>query len=84
MRSIASCGVPFFARMPYQVENSKPGRPASADVGTSGSAGTRFGAVIARPRSLPPAICGAEVPSPSNATGTWPASRSCISGPAPR
>ena len=70
MRSIASGGVPFFAKMPYHVENSKPGSPASADVGTSGIAGTRFGAVIASPRSVPAAICGAEVPSPSNTTGT--------------
>jgi hypothetical protein len=34
------------------VENSKPGKPASADVGTSGNGGTRFAAVIASPRRL--------------------------------
>jgi hypothetical protein len=45
-------GVPAGARMPYQVVTSKSGRPASAAVGTSGSAGERCGATTASARSL--------------------------------
>ena len=41
--------------MPYQPTTSKPGS-ASATAGTSGRAATRFGVVMASPRSLPPRI----------------------------
>ena len=45
-------GVPAGASTPYQVVTSKSGSPASAAVGTSGSAGERCGATTASARSL--------------------------------
>jgi hypothetical protein len=51
-------GVPFGTKMPSQPVASKPGKPDSATVGTSGSAALRFGEVTARPRTLPPLMCG--------------------------
>ena len=43
---------------PDIVSNSWPGRPASAIVITSGSAGERFGVVTANARNFPSLTCG--------------------------
>lgn len=51
--AMASGGVPAGANRPTQASSSKPGRPASAVVGTSGSMGWRVLLVTARALSLP-------------------------------
>ena len=56
--AITSGGVPLGTRMPSQPLASKPGKPDSATVGTSGNAGLRVADVTARPRTLPPWMCG--------------------------
>ena len=45
-------GVPAGTTTPHQDAMSTPGTPASASVGTSGSAGVRFAEVTARMRTL--------------------------------
>src|SRR5262250_820188 len=59
-RSFASTGSGVFAgaTRPYQEEASKPTRPCSATVGTSGSADGRFAPALASARTLPAATCG--------------------------
>src|SRR5262245_31828674 len=42
------------AHTPYQTVTSKPGKPASATVGTSGNSGLRVSVLTASPRVLPP------------------------------
>ena len=54
-----SFGVPAGASTPCMVSDSWPSTPASAMVGTSGSAGERLVEVTASPRRLPPVTCGA-------------------------
>ena len=49
-----SFGVAAGASTPNQVPMSKPFRPASSSVGTSGSADERLAVVTARALSLPP------------------------------
>src|SRR5258706_14823191 len=71
-------GVPAGARIPYQVVTSKFGSPASAAVGTSGSAGARCGATRARARSFPALMCGATAGTPITTSWIWPASTSFI------
>ena len=44
--------------IPNIVSDSWLGKPASAKVGTSGSAGARFGVVTASARSIPSLTCG--------------------------
>ena len=56
---------------------------AGGTVGTLGSTGLRATLVTASGISLPALICTDEVPMPSKARSTCPASRSTISGPAP-
>ena len=46
-------GVFAGAKMPNQTIASKPGKPCSATVGTSGRSGERFELVTASARSLP-------------------------------
>ncbi|MNV76109.1 hypothetical protein D3C71_1694430 [compost metagenome] len=48
-----SLGVPAGAANPNQVTASKPGKPRSAMVGTSGISGTRCAEVTASARILP-------------------------------
>ncbi len=64
--------------MPYQVVTSKPRRPASAMVGTSGKAGRRCGAITASARSLPDLTCGAAAGTPMTTKSMRPAITSCI------
>ena len=52
------------------------GSPASAKVGTCGSAALRLGRVTARARSLPSRMCGSTVPPETTITWVRPASRS--------
>ena len=51
-----SFGVPAGTNTPYQVVISRPGKPASASVGTSGNSDERFAVVTASARTLPPLI----------------------------
>src|SRR4029453_17843883 len=71
------------ASTPNHDEASKPGRPASATVGTSGSAGARVADVTASGRSFPALICGSDGGRLSNISCTWPPSRSCSAGALP-
>ena len=62
---------------------SKPLRPASSSVGTSGSADERLAVVTASARSLPALMCGSTGVMVSNDIVIWPPSRSVVSGPLP-
>ena len=57
-RFITAAGVPLGAKKPSHSDTSKPGKPDSATVGTSGSDGSRFAVLIASDRSLPVLACG--------------------------
>ena len=76
-------GVPAGANTPTQASSSKPGRPASATVGTLGSEGCRALLVTAYALSLPlctwPITDGGVVMK----TCTWPPSTSWIAAPDP-
>src|SRR4029453_15257097 len=71
------------ASTPNHDEASKPGNPASATVGTSGSAGARVLEVTASARSLPALICGSDGGRLSNISCTWPLRRSAKAGALP-
>src|SRR5258708_38463390 len=57
-RSMISFGVPAGTSTPSKVSASWPGNPASAIVGTSGSAEERSALKTASPRRLPSLVCG--------------------------
>src|ERR1043166_5327208 len=65
-------------------ETSKPGTPASAMVGRSGPAGTRFLVVTANPRALPARTCGSAGVTLSKIRSRRPAITSCSAGADPR
>ncbi|KAG1432920.1 hypothetical protein G6F57_022578 [Rhizopus arrhizus] len=69
--------------MPNIELTSKSFRPASAAVGTSGSASTRTGEVTARARSLPALILPCAAGTVSIMLSTWPPIRSVMAGPLP-
>src|SRR3954468_19739761 len=52
-----SCGVPAGAKNPIHVRSSKPEKPCSFTVGTSGSAGERRALVTANARTRPALTC---------------------------
>ena len=60
---MTSCGVPEGTMIELQLETSTPGKPASANVGTSGSSGDRFGVVTTSGLSWPERISGSAVMS---------------------
>ena len=69
-------GVPAGAITPAQLTSSIPERPASANVGTSGSTIDRLGAVTARPRTLPDLMTRTASREGMNMICIRPASRS--------
>ena len=52
-----SAGTPAGTTSAVHSAASQPGTPASATVGTSGSASLRFSLMVAKPRSLPSRMC---------------------------
>src|SRR4051794_29171223 len=82
-RSITSFGAPFGTRMPCGVSPSWSGTPASAMVGTSGTATLRLALVTASARILPSLICGAAGGIEENAIGVWLPITDWIIGPPP-
>jgi hypothetical protein len=76
-------GVPAGAIRPNQPEFSKPGKPLSATVGTSGSILDRSALVTASARSLPPVTSGVAAPMLPTTTCTWPAIRSVSAADSP-
>src|SRR4029453_15057341 len=68
-RSMMSLGVPAGATMPVRVSLSRSGMPASALVGTSGSAGERLALSTASPRNLPSLILAMAGGSAGSALG---------------
>jgi hypothetical protein len=68
---------------PYHTFTSKPGRPVSFAVGTSGACGWRFSAVSATARSFPERTCVMTLEKLSHMSGTRPARTSCIAGAGP-
>ncbi|MCY1312374.1 hypothetical protein D9M70_627940 [compost metagenome] len=82
-RSTMAAGVFAGSTIPNQPDVSSPGNPASAAVGTSGSSGERCALVSARPRTLPPWICGARMVGVSTATSTSPPSSAVMAGALP-
>jgi hypothetical protein len=83
MRATMSSGVPAGASKPLMVSASWSGMPASAMVGTSGSAAERLAAVTARPRKLPSLMLAIAGGSAVNAIGVWPASVEFTASEAP-
>src|SRR4051794_11710042 len=81
-RAIISFGVPAGTMNANHPSPSISGYPASAIVGTSGSAGDRLGLVTAKPRSLPSFIWGTAGGSDVNAIGVCPPSVEAAAGPA--
>lgn len=82
-RATVSGGVPAGASTPNQVPMSKPFKPASSSVGTSGSAPERLPVVTASARSLPALMCGSTGVTVSKLIRICPPSRSDDSGPLP-
>ena len=76
-------GVPAGATMPCHCAVSKPGRAASATVGTSGSKGERCAPVTASAISLPLLRCGNAGAMPSTPILTVPLTTSAIACPPP-
>ncbi|MNW06175.1 hypothetical protein D3C71_2025330 [compost metagenome] len=72
------------ASMPYHCVISKPGKPCSATVATSGSWGRRWVEPVAMQRTLPDLMNGSRAAAPTEAASRRPESRSVIMGPVPR
>ena len=81
--STTGAGVAAGATTPYQVPVSKPGRPDSAIVGTSGRMATRLSDDTASGRILPAFTCGIRVTMLSNCAWNTPPSRSLVAGALP-
>ena len=71
-----SGGVLSGARTPHHSLSSKPGRPLSAKVGTSGAAVERWAPVVPIGRSWPVWMNGRQLVGPLMAKSIWPPSRS--------
>src|ERR1039458_8056329 len=71
-RLMISGGVPAGAITPPHDTDSKPGRPDSVTVGTSGSEGIRLALVTAIARSLPDLTFGIAAIAVGNATAMAP------------
>ena len=82
--AITGSGVPLGAKRPFQPWSWKPGRPASAAVGTSGSERSRVGEEITSPLTLPPWIAPETEAAASQTPSIWPPMRSLRAGAAPR
>ena len=80
---MTSLGVFAGANTTYHALISKPGKPASIMVGTSGASGERLALVTARALSAPDLTCGSDVLMVSNIIDTWPPSRSFSAGALP-
>ena len=72
------------ASMPYHCVISKPGKPCSATVGTSGNWGRRWVDPVAMQRTLPALMKGSRAAAPTEAASSRPDIRSVIMGPVPR
>ena len=77
-------GVPVRATMPNHEYSSKPLRPCSSSVGTSGNWGERFSEVTPSERSRPAFSSGCPENSMSKWTGTSPDSSAVFAGAEPR
>ncbi|MNR05744.1 hypothetical protein D3C85_1217890 [compost metagenome] len=72
------------ASMPYHCVISKPGKPCSATVGTSGSCARRLAEPVAMQRTLPALMNGMIAAAPMAEASSRPESRSVTIGPVPR
>src|SRR5262249_44779424 len=79
-RATASAGLPAGAAIPYQPVTSKPGRPLSATVGTSGASCERLVEGTASARSLPEAARGVALTAGPNIMPTLPTETSGCAG----
>jgi hypothetical protein len=82
LRTISG-GVPARTTMPYHDVTSKPGKPLSATVGTSGNWGLRVEPAMASATSLPLFTCCRMVEMPANIICTLPPSKSFTAGAMP-
>src|SRR5262245_35990103 len=80
---VIGSGVPVGASNPCIVSDSWSGKPASASVGASGSAGDRVPVVTASARNLPSCTCGTTGVSTTNAMGVCPARTDWTAGAEP-
>ena len=83
IRRTTGSGVPAGASSPSQYSTVKPGRPASATVGSAGISGVRRALVTASARSRPASTCGSTGGRPIEPRAMRPASRSVSCGPPP-
>ena len=81
--AIMAAGVPAGAKSPYHVEMSKPGRPASAIVGNSGTSVDRSAVVTASAFNLPALTWAIALARLSNMNCVSPASSAWVAGAPP-
>src|SRR5262245_41943408 len=81
--STTGFGVPVGRYIPCHEPTVSSGKPDSANVGTSGSCGTRVGATTASTRSLPVFMCGMNEATVTIVDDTSPASTAVVAAPAP-
>src|SRR5437868_9810664 len=74
--AITGAGVPFGATIPNQVANSYAGRPASADVGSRGTALSRCDCATAKTLARPASTGPRTAPQPANVSSMCPPTRS--------
>ncbi len=83
-RSTISAGVCTGAARPNHEDDTTPGSPASAKVGTSGSKGERVGQAMASALSFPARIFSTVVLTSLMNTSTSPLNNPSTAGPPPR
>ena len=81
--AMTSGGVPDGASTPPHEVDSKPGRPESEIVGTSGKAPARFFAAMPIAFTLPPLICGVAATMVAKAMVTSPLMSAVIAAASP-
>src|SRR5262249_32261753 len=83
-RAMISGGVPAGAKSALKVSETKPGKPDSIMVGTSGNENQRSAPVTASAVNLPSLISGSTGASATEPTSTVPSSTAMVAGPPPR
>src|SRR5215472_4462154 len=82
--AMISGGVPAGANSALNVSETKPGKPDSIMVGTSGSENQRSAPVTASAVNLPSLISGSTGASATDPSSTVPSSTAMVAGPPPR
>ncbi|CPQ97260.1 Uncharacterised protein [Bordetella pertussis] len=75
---MAASGVPLRTKAAFHDTNPKPGAPASARVGISGTASERVGPLTPSALSMPERTSGATPAMAAATASTWPAAASVM------